>query len=87
MELTPAKQFYERIVNLLPANERRRLVEIFVHHLTDQHAEAASPKRRRWRVIRGMVTYPMCGEYAQKWVSRTRHEADEPREIQLRRDP
>lgn len=86
MELTTAEQIYERIVKPLSTNERLRLVEMIVHNLTAQPAEAEPPKRH-WREIRGMVAYPMCGEDAQEWVSRTRREADEHREKPLRREP
>jgi hypothetical protein len=36
--------------------------------------------------VRGIVAYPMCGEDAQAWVSRTRREADEQREKQWKRE-
>ena len=86
MGLTTAEQIYERIVKPLPTNERLRLVEMIVHNLTAQPAKAGPPKRH-WREIRGMVAYPMCGEDAQEWVSRTRREADAHREKQLRHEP
>ena len=41
--------------------------------------------RRKWAEIRGAAPYPLLGEDAQAWVSRTRREADEQREQQLRR--
>ncbi|NEQ37269.1 MAG: hypothetical protein F6K40_13730 [Okeania sp. SIO3I5] len=36
--------------------------------------------RRKWREIQGKATYPLVGEDAQEWVSRTRQEATENRE-------
>lgn len=39
----------------------------------------------RWSDVRGLVEYPMLGEDAQAWVSRTRAESDEARERALRR--
>jgi hypothetical protein len=39
--------------------------------------------KRKWAEIRGMATYPMLGEYAQTWGTRTRREWDE-REAQWR---
>jgi hypothetical protein len=36
--------------------------------------------RRRWREICGAAAYPLLGEDAQAWVSRTRREDDEYRE-------
>lgn len=35
---------------------------------------------RKWSDLKGMVTAPLMGEDAQKWVSRTRREGDEHRE-------
>jgi len=37
-------------------------------------------KRRRWREIYGKARYPLTGEDAQTWVTRTRKESDEGRE-------
>lgn len=34
--------------------------------------------------LEGLAKYPMMGEDAQAWVSRTRREADEKREVHLR---
>lgn len=36
-------------------------------------------KRRRWREIYGKAHYPLTGEDAQTWVTRTRKESDERR--------
>jgi hypothetical protein len=44
-----------------------------------------SRPRRKWREIRGSVPYPLLGEDAQAWVSRTRREGDEHRERQWKR--
>ncbi|MDQ1326877.1 MAG: hypothetical protein QG641_157, partial [Candidatus Poribacteria bacterium] len=41
-------------------------------------------QRRKWSEICGLVPYPLFGEDAQDWVSRTRHESDEYREKKLR---
>ncbi len=35
-----------------------------------------------WEDIRGSAPYPLCGEDAQEWVTRTRRESDESRAIQ-----
>jgi len=39
---------------------------------------------RKWSEIAGIVPYPMFGEDAQEWVTRTRRESDEHRERVLR---
>ncbi|HBB32211.1 MAG TPA: hypothetical protein DDZ80_27605 [Cyanobacteria bacterium UBA8803] len=43
--------------------------------------------RQRWNEIRGLVPAPALGEDAQTWVSRTRQEANEHRESQLKNIP
>lgn len=36
-------------------------------------------RQRRWSDIRGIASYPLVGEDAQDWVTRTRRESDENR--------
>ena len=86
MTLTTADQVYEQVVKSLPATERLRLVEKITRDLSAQSLPAETARRRHWREIRGIVTYPMCGEDAQEWVSRTRRESDEHREKQWRQE-
>ncbi|MFN6487702.1 MULTISPECIES: hypothetical protein [unclassified Nostoc] len=50
------------------------LVERMKKHITQ-----AQPKRK-WSDLKGMASYPLLGEDAQEWVSRTRREGDEHRE-------
>ncbi len=58
-----------------------------VAHLVEKARQAyqASRPRRSWREIRGTAPYPLFGEDAQAWVSRTRREDDEYREQKQRR--
>jgi hypothetical protein len=37
------------------------------------------PRGRQWREIRSAAPYPLLGEDARTWVSRTRREGDEDR--------
>jgi hypothetical protein len=62
----------------LSAEDRLRLLE----HLSRE----ISPTRahRQWREISGAAPYPLLGQDAQAWVSRTRREGDEHRQNQLR---
>lgn len=85
MAITTAEEIYLQIKSL-PAREQLQLVEKVVHDLAAQSAEGTWP-RRRWSEIRGLVAYPMYGEDAQDWVSRTRREADGRREKQWRHTP
>ena len=55
-------------------------------HLVERikkHINQAQPKRT-WSDLKGMAPYPLLGEDAQGWVSRTRQEGDEHRERLLR---
>jgi hypothetical protein len=42
-----------------------------------------APQRRQWGEICGLFPYPLAGEDAQTWVTRTRRESEEQREAQL----
>jgi hypothetical protein len=65
----------------LPPEQRRQLAESILQGL----AAARAPARRRtWREIRGCVPYPLFGEDAQTWVTRTRREEDERRDALAR---
>ncbi|BAZ15466.1 hypothetical protein NIES4071_73380 [Calothrix sp. NIES-4071] len=44
-----------------------------------KHVTQPQPKRK-WSDLKGMAPYPLFGEDAQKWVSRTRQESSEHRE-------
>ncbi len=47
---------------------------------------APSQPLRKWSDLKGMAPYPLLGEDAQEWVSRTRKEGDEHRERLLKRE-
>ena len=68
----------------LPPTDRRQLAETILRELDAAANPAGSPRRRSWREIRGTVPYPLCGEDAQAWVSRSRRDSDEQRERQWR---
>jgi hypothetical protein len=51
-----------------------------------RQAQPTTKPRQRWSEIRGLVFTPALDEDAQTWVSRTRREADEHRESQLKRN-
>ena len=51
-------------------------------HLVERvkkHVIQAQPKPK-WSDLKGMASYPLFGEDAQEWLSRTRREGDEHRE-------
>lgn len=74
---------YEQVAALavqLPAEDQQRLAQQLL-------ASARQPSGQRRSVMEfcGIVPYPLCGEDAQAWVTRTRREADEHREKLLMR--
>jgi hypothetical protein len=63
----------------LPTDERKQLAESIIKELaagTPPHSRG----RRAWRDIRGCVTYPLLGEDAQAWMTRTHREGDASRD-------
>jgi hypothetical protein len=81
MTLTTTEEIYEQIIKPLPAAERLRLVGKIVHDLSIQPIVDRSPERHDWMSLRGVAPKLLDGEGAQKWVSRTRRESDEDREL------
>ena len=63
------------LASQLSSAERLRLVERIVHDMAAPGEATTSGRRRSWSEIRGRVAYPLCGEDAQAWVSRTRSES------------
>ncbi|MCS7065942.1 MAG: hypothetical protein NZL85_06650 [Fimbriimonadales bacterium] len=49
-----------------------------IAHLNQRLAEVRP--RRKWAEIAGKAPYPLTGEDAQEWISRTRREASRKRE-------
>ena len=60
---------------------------MIVQELATEPLPGQAKQRRSWSEIRGIAPNLLGGEDAQEWVSRTRREADEHREKQLRRQP
>lgn len=63
----------------LTPEEQLRLISRLAEKVRLSYSPA--PSRRRWSEIAGAVTSPLLGEDAQAWVSRSRREADEDRQI------
>ena len=68
----------------LPPADRKRFAQQILQELESEPQQGQQPRHRSWREIRGSVPHPLCGEDAQAWISRGRHEADEQRDQQLR---
>jgi hypothetical protein len=76
---------YDRVLReaeRLPPDQQRALIERLTDRLrgSEEHEEEEK-ERPRWEDFEGTAPYPLCGEDAQGWVSRTRREADEGRRI------
>lgn len=63
------------VMELSPA-ERLRLVERIARDLAERSDPLSTSGKRPWRELQGIVSYPLCGEDAQDWVSKTRRESD-----------
>jgi hypothetical protein len=64
----------------LPPKDQLELIERLIARL--RLRPEPGEKRPRWEDLAGTAPYPLCGEDAQEWVSRTRQEADDRRKIQ-----
>jgi len=74
-----------RQAEALPLEEQLYLITLLAEKAQQAYRPAVS--RRRWREICGAAPYPLMGEDAQAWVSRTRQEDDEARERRWCRNP
>jgi hypothetical protein len=80
-------QLLEKLIqetNELSVQEQLRLAA----YLVERASEAVSAPERplKWQDILGLMPYPLVGEDAQAWVSRTRRESDEQRDRRLRHE-
>ncbi|KYC43325.1 hypothetical protein WA1_14680 [Scytonema hofmannii PCC 7110] len=69
-------------IEQLTPEEQLTVMGQLVEHVK-KHINQIQPKRK-WSDLKGMAPYPLLGEDAQEWVSRTRQEGDEHRERLLR---
>ena len=70
-------------IDLLTADDQLRLVSYAAEKARRKMSLART--RRKWKDVCGMLPYPVLGEDAQAYISRTRREGDEHRERLLRR--
>lgn len=75
------------LVALLPQKDRLRLVERIVRDLAVPLTDDPDVQAVDWMSLRGIAPNLWGNEDAQAWVTRTRQESDEHRELQLRRKP
>jgi hypothetical protein len=55
--------------------------------LIEQARKKTAAPRRKWLDVMGTAPYPLTGEDAQAWVTRTRQEGEDEREQQWRSNP
>ena len=65
----------------LPLPDQLTLAARLIERARQDVTEAASRERPSWASIEGLFPYPLVGEDAQEWVTRTRRESDEHRGI------
>lgn len=75
------QQLLQQVEQLAP-EERLELIRQIAQGL--KKSEVVVRPKPQWSDLKGMAPYPMMGEDAQEWVSRTRREADEHRSQVLR---
>jgi hypothetical protein len=68
-----------REVEDLTPDEQRTLIDRLMTRLRAR--EQNGGKRPRWEDYEGTAPYPLCGEDAQQYISRTRQESDDRRRI------
>jgi hypothetical protein len=67
----------------LSADEKLALANKLIEQAQEQ---SATKPRHKWTDAIGVAPYPLTGEDAQAWISRTREEGDTERERQWRRN-
>jgi hypothetical protein len=63
-----------RQTETLSVNEQLALAVLLIERA--RRATAPVPAGRKWMDVAGVAPYPLTGEDAQDWVSRTRQEGD-----------
>ncbi len=67
----------------LPVDEQIELAMMLMQNV--RAATSTDASRYSWTEVAGIAPYPLAGEDAQAWVSRTREEGDRERERQWRK--
>lgn len=66
------------------AAKRRQTPEEYARTVVENSLPKTARAGRSWSEIAGAAVYPLVGEDAQAWVTRTRREGDKHRERALR---
>ena len=81
MDLNVLKELKEK-AGTLSTEENLDLIAHLLNKV--RTAQMGSAGRRKWSEIYGKAPYPLTGEDAQAWVTKSRKESDEKREKQWR---
>jgi hypothetical protein len=68
---------YDELIKQVDALEVEDQLRLAAYLLERARQEVGQDKpKRKWAEIRGLAEYPMLGEDAQAWVTRTRRESE-----------
>lgn len=67
---------------LLSADEQLMLAMRLIDRVRHGAPAPSKPQPRKWSDMQGVFSHPLAGEDAQAWVTRTRRESDERRDVQ-----
>jgi hypothetical protein len=71
------KSLLKQAEQLAPA-EQLELISSLANHL--KTTQPSPQPKQKWSDLKGLAPYPLTGEDAQEWVSRTRREGNKHRE-------
>jgi hypothetical protein len=87
MATLSVEEIYEQVIRSLSPAEQAQLLEKIARNLSQRIPAGELSERYDWMSVRGTAHNLLAGEDAQAWVSRSRREADEQRERQVRGEP
>jgi Protein of unknown function (DUF2281) len=67
----------------LPPDKQQEILD-FTEFLHQRSTLPSASQKPKWQMVCGQAPYPLAGEDAQNWVSRTRQDGDNHREQALR---
>lgn len=66
----------------LSADEQLMLAMRLIERVRQGAPAQPKPQQSKWSDMHGVFAHPLAGEDAQAWVTRTRQEGDERRDVQ-----
>lgn len=65
----------------LSADEQLTLAMRLIERVRQKSPAQSEGRKRKWSDLQGAFAHPLAGEDAQAWVTRTRREGDERRDL------